>query len=225
MNKTNSIHIILADSQPVFRGGIKSLLVEQNCSYEIGEAGNTEELIDLLLTVQPDLLILDFNPTYFDAEQLTIALAKVPNCKVIIISSQDKKWGIFKSLEFNVYCYLTKECGQKDILKAISMALQGEKFFCTFILDVLLADKRKTVTAEGCSKSCLSNREVEIVRQIALGKVNKEIASILNLSAHTVHTHRRNVMKKLNLHSAVELCSFAIETGIVTKRETRVFLN
>lgn len=215
MNRTNSIRIVLADAQPVFREGLKNLLYTQEYACQIAEAGNTHELIAMVEGIKPDLLVLDFNPTYFDPELLSQALVQVPDCKVIIISSQDKKWGIFKSLEFNVYCYLTKECAQKDILKAISMAMKGEKFFCTFILDVLLADKKKKLPADTCSTGCLSNREIEIIRQVALGKVNKEIAALLNISPHTIHTHRRNVMKKLNLHSAVDLCNFAIEKGIV----------
>jgi DNA-binding NarL/FixJ family response regulator len=221
MNKTETIRIILADAQPVFREGIKSILAGEKNHYIIQEAGNTKELTSSLKLFKPDILILDYNPVYFDYGQLSIVLSDVPRCKVIIISSQKKKRHILKTLELNVYSYLTKESKGSDIQKAISAAIHGEKFFGTFIVDVLLADRRSTpkpimaAAAEVPGEIGLTSREIEIIRSIASGKVNKEIASALNLSPHTIHTHRRNIMKKLNLHSAVELYGFAVQKGIL----------
>jgi len=210
------ISVVIADYQPVFREGIKSLLSHENEFSVVYEAGNTADLIRGL-SLEPDILILDFNPFYFDEVRLTSALSSIPSCKVIIISSQDKKWNIFKSLEFNVYCYLTKECSAQEIIKAVQMASNGEKFFCSFILDVLL--KHNLVHSplkDYAFPGCLSEREIEIVKLIAQGKINKEIARELYLSPHTVHTHRKNIMKKLGVHSAVELTNFAKENGLLT---------
>jgi DNA-binding NarL/FixJ family response regulator len=219
MSKADSIRIILADAQPVFREGIKSILAGQGNFHTIREAGNTRELIPALKFFQPDILILDYNPAYFDYEELNSVLLIIPKCKVIILSSQKKKRHILKSLELNVYGYLTKECRLNDIQKAINAAVHGEKFFCTFIVDVLLADRRSASESEKHTPPNLTDdltgREIEIIRQIAGGKANKEIASELHLSPHTIHTHRRNIMKKLNLHSAVELSTFAIKKGLV----------
>ena len=220
MNKTEPIRIMLADAQPVFREGIKSILTGKEKPFIIREAGNTRELSAALQTFKPDILILDYNPVYFDHGQLHHALSVMPTCKVIIISGQKKKKHILKSLELNVHGYLTKECSRNDIKKVIDAVLHGEKFFCTFILDVLLEDKKvppkpAIVVNPPEPENSLTGREMDIVRRIAAGKANKEVASEMNLSPHTVHTHRRNIMKKLQLHSAVELYGFAMKNGLV----------
>ncbi|MCW3464212.1 response regulator transcription factor [Chitinophaga nivalis] len=214
MNRTIITRIMLADAQPVFREGIKRVLSDHENTFVIEEAGNIRELGPALATFHPDILILDYNPVYFDSDELNHALAVIPDCRIIIISSQQKKMDILKSLEFNVYCYLTKECRTADIHHAIHAALHGEKYFCTFVVDILL-DDRKNPAAAGITAAHLTGREIEIIRLIASGKGNKEMATLLNLSGHTIHTHRRNIMKKLQLHSVAALCNFAMEKGII----------
>ncbi|SFD62536.1 two component transcriptional regulator, LuxR family [Chitinophaga sp. CF118] len=219
MNKAEKIRIILADAQPVFREGIKSILTSKGNPYIIREAGNTRELSPVLISFKPDILILDYNPTFFEHAQLHSILSLIPSCKVIIISSQKKKRHILRSLELNVHCYLTKESPKTDIQKAIGAALHGEKFFCTFIVDILLEDRKRPPEPAAVIPPDLTNgltgREIEIIRLVASGKANKEIADELHLSPHTIHTHRRNIMKKLQLHSAVELYSFAVKNGMI----------
>lgn len=215
MNSTVTTRIILADAQPVYREGIKSLLADHQNNYQIKEAGNGEELQPALLTFQPDILILDYDPGHFDADELLQALSVIPECRVILISSQQKKVDIFRLLDSNVYCILTKECKKRDVHQAINSTLRGEKFFCSFALDLLLEDRKKITVVPRFPPEGLSIRETEIVRQIAGGKSNKEIAGTMHLSQHTIHTHRRNIMRKLQLHSAVELCNYALESGIV----------
>jgi DNA-binding NarL/FixJ family response regulator len=215
MNRTIATRIMLADAQPLFREGIKSLLSDHENSYLIEEAGNTRELSPALQSFHPDILILDYDPVYFDSDELNSALSVIPECRVIIISSQKKKQDILKSLEFNVYSYLTKECRVKEIQQAIHATMQGEKYFCAFVVDVLLADRKNSSHTPPFLSAGLTIRETEIIRLIVSGKANKEIAAALHLSQHTVHSHRRNIMKKLQLHSAVELCNFAAAKGIV----------
>ena len=212
MNKTDTIRILLADAQPVFREGIRSLLNYQENPYVIQEAGNSDELHHVLLSFRPDILILDYNPVFFSGEILNTIATDSPASKVIILSSQQAKAHILRSLELNVYCYLTKECSRQELLDAIAGALQGRKRYAPFIVDLLLDDRRSM----SYSNTVLTNKETAIVRKIASGKANKEIAAELNLSPHTVHTHRKNIMKKLNVHSAIELANFAMEKGIIS---------
>lgn len=207
--------IVLADAQSVFREGIRSLLMAHRNTYQIEEAGNSEELRPALLTFQPDILIMDYDPVYFDADELVSILSLIPACKVIIISSSQKKAAVLKLMECNVYCFLTKECGKMDICKAVNAAIRGEKFFCTFALNLLLDNRKRTLSVAQPAPEGLSPRETEILRQIVSGKSNKEIAGVMHLSQHTIHTHRRNIMRKLSIHSAVQLCNYAQETGII----------
>lgn len=211
----NANTILLADAQPLFREGIKSLLNAHKDVTIVSEAGNTYELAEQLSMHRPGMLILDYNPLYFDSDALSKALASQPDCKVIILSSQEKRSVIFKALEFNVYSYITKECSRAELYKAIQQAARGEKYFCSFIVDILLEDKVNQSRERVHVSNFLTERETHVTRLVALGKVNKEIAYELNLSPHTIHTHRKNIMKKLGLHSAVDLTNYAKETGIV----------
>ncbi|WP_343669376.1 response regulator transcription factor [Chitinophaga sp.] len=211
MNKTDTIRILLADAQPVYREGIRSLLTNQENPYVIQEAGNTDEFRHVLQSYDPDILILDYNPAFFSPEVVSAVPTLIPSCKVIIISSQQTKADILRSLELNVYCYLTKECGKQELQEAITGALQGRKKYAPFIVDLLLDDRRNA----SYTTTILTGKETAIIQHIASGKANKEIAAAMNLSPHTVHTHRKNIMKKLNVHSAVGLASFAIENNLV----------
>lgn len=211
---SRAIRVILADAQPVFRQGVRALLSPFEALQVMAEVGNTQELLVALRTHLPDILILDYNPTYFDGQRLAACLAKLHDCKVIIISSQDKKWNIFKSLSFNVYCYLTKECSAEDVHRAVRLAAKGEKFLCSYIVEVLLGEKINGSVRQHMA-TCLTEREIEITRMVAMGKANKEIATLLNLSPHTIHSHRKNILKKLDLHSALDLANYAKETGIL----------
>ena len=208
------ISIILADSQPIFREGIKALLMPHDGLSVVAEAGNTSELIASLHEHKPHILILDYNPTYFDGSRLAPALNDFRACRVIIISSQEKKWSTFKSLPFGVHCYLTKECGREDVYRAIQLAARGEKFLCSYIVEVLLGGKTNG-DARQHMPTCLTEREIEITRMVAMGKASKEIAAALSLSPHTVHSHRKNILKKLDLHSALALANYAKEVGIL----------
>lgn len=211
MNKTDIIRILLADAQPVYREGIRSLLVSQENPYVIQEAGNTDEFQQVLLSYYPDILILDYNPAFFSPDIVSAVPALIPSCKVIIISNQQTKAHILRSLELNVYCYLTKECGKQELQEAITGALRGQKKYAPFIVDLLLDDRR----SNSYNTTILTGKETAIIQHIASGKANKEIAAAMNLSPHTIHTHRKNIMKKLNVHSAVALASFAIENNLV----------
>ncbi len=207
--------ILLADPQPLYRRGLKALLKDVPYWRVVGDASRTGELTKQFQLQKPHLLIIDYHKAFFDEEAIVQMLSEHSDCKVILISSRAKDWTNFNKLQFPVHSYLTKECSIQDVIKTIEMAIKGEKFYCNFIVELLLKGKvEKQLTSVQIS-DCLTEREIEITRMVALGKVNKEIASDLHLSPHTIHTHRKNIMKKLGLHSAVELTSYAKEVGII----------
>lgn len=216
--ESGQISIAIADAQPVFRKGLITFLDDKPEYSVISEASNTQELVRILNEYRPDILILDFNVRFFDANTLNQTLQKLSSCKVIIISSQEKPWQIYKSLELNVYCYLTKECGFPEIFKAINSAVKGEKFICNYIMEVLLENKviqSNNNELYDCQPQVLTAREIEITRLVAKGHKNKDIADILSLSPHTIHTHRKNILKKLGINSALELTNYAYKIGII----------
>lgn len=209
------ISVLLADSHYLSRLGMKNLIAEQPAMEVVGEAEDEEELREILEEVQPQIVIMDYNqPGFFNLESVALIHELCPQANTLLISADNNKENIFRVLENNVQSFLTKSCGEEEILDAIKATGRGEKFFCTKIIDYLL-EKSFAKEEEDCSPSPLTPREIEIVRLIAKGLIAKEIAGLLNLSTHTVYTHRKNIMRKLKLNTSSELVLYAVNNGIV----------
>jgi len=210
-----SIRLLLADSQYLIRLGLKSLLARNKHIKIVGESSNTEELLKKVHDLQPDVVLLDYkNSHHFNLEDIKEVKTISPSSKLLIISSDDDKNNIFKVIEYGINSFLTKECSQEEIINAIVATAKNEKFFCNKILDIILA-KHLSKEDDDCAPTELTVRELEIVGLITEGHSTKDIAEELCLSTHTVYTHRKNVMRKLNVNSASELILYAINTGLV----------
>ena len=210
-----SIRLLLADSQYLIRLGLKSLLARNKHIKIVGESSNTEELLKKVHDLQPDVVLMDYkNSNHFNLEDVKEVKTISPSSKLLIISSDDDKDNIFKVIEYGINSYLTKECSEEEIMNAIVATAKNEKFFCNKVLDIILA-KHLSKEEDACAPTELTVRELEIVGMIAEGHSTKDIAEELCLSTHTVYTHRKNVMRKLNVNSASELILYAINTGLV----------
>jgi len=222
----DGISIILADSQYLIRVGLKHLFGKHSHLKVVSEAGDDEELIEQLSRQRPEIVILDYDqPDAFDKSTVTRIKQLSPNSNILIISDDDNKEQIYQVLQSGVNSFLTKSCDEEEIIDAVKATAKGEKFFCTRILDYLLEKSFSKAAANGerrpeenkvsCEPTPLSPREIEIVQLIAQGMIAKEIARELNLSTHTIYTHRKNIMKKLQLSSASELVLYAVNMGFV----------
>jgi DNA-binding NarL/FixJ family response regulator len=206
----------LADGQELIRIALRQLLVS-NGNYEIlAEANNEDELLTRLQSLPCDLVILDYSQDgYFQGDTIGKIRGLSPKTAVVIISSDLRKENIFQALENGISGFVTKHCSSEEIVDAVQAALKGEKFFCSKVIDILLAKSLGKDEEENCDPTPLSPREIEIVRLAAKGLIAKEIADVLNLSLHTVYTHRKNIMKKLQLNSSSELVLYAVNKGLV----------
>ncbi len=133
---------------------------------------------------------------------------------VLIISGDNNKSSILDILQLGVKGYLTKECSKDEVLHAIHSTSIGEKFFCHKILDIIM-EKTFSPEPEACDPTILTARETEILRYIANGYSTQRIADELHLSPHTVHTHRKSIIRKLNIKSPTEFVIYAIDLGII----------
>lgn len=210
------VNIVLADSQPLYREGIKTMLKDEGDLEIVAEAKDTAELIPKLKLFTPQILILDYNPKYFDSNGLLSWLKANTSCRVVILSSQEKKWDIIKSLQLNVFAYLTKESTKEEILRGLRSTAKGEKYFCSYVLNVLMEQNNADEEPKDLKQiQHLTERELEITKLVAAGKKNKEIAEELSISPHTIHTHRKNILKKLGVSSALELSIYVKKAGII----------
>jgi DNA-binding NarL/FixJ family response regulator len=210
-----SISVAIADSQYLIRVGLTHLLNTRKEVDVVGEAANRKSLYQLLKSKQPDVLIFDYNkPDTFDKEDLGKVRKLSPKTGILIISADDNRQSIYDVLEKGVNSFLTKECDEDEIFKAIKATSRGEKFFCSKVLDFLL-QKSFGTEPKDCHAIPLTIREVEIVKLVAGGKTAKEISEEINISTHTIYTHRKNIMKKLKMNSTSELVLYAVRHGLV----------
>jgi len=208
----NNISIIVADSQYLVRVGLRHILQDHPSCKIVAEVTNEKQLYSELERKRPDILVIDYNqPGSFSTRTIDKLRDEHPGVKLMVISSDEDKKSIYQVLENGVNSYLSKKCDKKEILGAVLATFKNEKYYCTNVVNHLL---EKSFPTE-CAPTPLTPREVEIVRLVVSGLIAKEIAGELNLSTHTVYTHRKNIMKKLKIGTTSELVLYAVSEGLV----------
>ena len=176
------------------------------------EASNIESLECNLKQEQPDVLILDYKTIGFsNLSKLKSLIDIYPGLGVLIISDFRDSSEVQLILNTGVNGILLKECDEEEIMEAIEAIANKERFFCGTILEMLQENEEDGFS---CSPVNLSEREIEIIGLITDGLSSKAIADTLFLSIHTVNTHRKNILKKLNVKSSSELVNYAFKIGI-----------
>jgi DNA-binding NarL/FixJ family response regulator len=207
--------VLLADAQFLIRFALKELLKETNTFSVIGEAGNEAELNKIIAETPPDIIVIDYNqPGFFSVESIKNIKEQHPTIELLVISSDDNKENIYDVINSGVLRFLTKKCDAHEINEAFRAIIRGEKFFCASIFNFIF-EMSFSQNSYSSNPLPLSARELEIVQLIAKGLIAKEISKKLNLSTHTVYTHRKNIMEKLKLRRSSELVLFAINKGLL----------
>ena len=207
--------VLLADAQFLIRFALKELLKETNTFQVIGEAGNEAELNSFIAKTTPDIIVIDYNqPGFFSIESIKNVKEQHPTIELLVISSDDNKENIYDVINSGVLRFLTKKCDAHEINEAFRAIIRGEKFFCSSIFNFIF-EMSFSQNNYSSNPLPLSARELEIVQLIAQGLVAKEIGRKLNLSTHTVYTHRKNIMEKLKLRRSSELVLFAVNKGLL----------
>lgn len=214
-----AITILLAQTNYLVKEGLKSLICnDQRFAYS-GEALTAEAMTELAEKCNPDVIIIDHLDTVFGIAAIRKVRAALPSVHILSISDMPSRWMLSDALSAGITSYLLRDCERDEILEAIHATSKGEQFFCGKILsDVLKSPDEVSTEAElvSCEGMKISPREAEIIRFVAEGLTNKEIADKLFLSAHTVTTHRKNIMAKLGVNNTAGLVLFAIKNNIVT---------
>ncbi len=217
-----AIKILIADDQSLFREALKTLL----CAYPgldiIGDASNGEEALRLAFTLSPDVVLMDLRMPIMDGVEATRKIVKLgKNIKVIVLTTFDDDETVFEGLRAGAVGYLLKDVSAEKLIEAIRAAHKGEYFLLPSITAKVVsefsrisrplsADPKKTL------EDPLSNREVEILRYVATGASNKEIADILVISEGTVKNHLSSILSKLGVRDRMQAVLKAKEYGIIT---------
>ena len=215
----NSIRILLADDHTVIRRGLRALLERQSGFEVVAEAADGREAVETAAVVQPDVAVIDIGmPNINGIEAARRITEKRPETAVVILSMHADESYVLRALKSGARGYLLKDSPEEDLIDAIRAVHAGKAFFSPEISKMLAEDYMRQMRQRGVEDSyeLLTPREREILQMLGEGKSNKEVATQLNLSLHTVETHRGNVLEKLNLHSTAEMILYAVRKGIVT---------
>ncbi|MCW8859943.1 MAG: response regulator transcription factor [Deltaproteobacteria bacterium] len=210
--------IILADDHVILRHGMKSIIDGVADLLVIGEADDGAELLKMLHTTNPDLVILDIAmPKIRGLEAAAEIKANFPAIKILVLTMHKSGQYLHHALSAGVDGYLLKEDAPKEIFSAIEAIRAGRKYISP-LLSPELTDEMARAYQTGQFKILsdpLTLREREVLKLIAEGKSNKDVADLLNISPRTVHHHRASLMQKLNIRNTAGLVRYAIEKNYI----------
>lgn len=217
------INILLADDHTVVRQGLRMLIDAEQDMSVVGEADNGRQTVQLARKLRPDIVVLDVAMPQINGLEATRQITRdLPNTRILVLSSYSDDEYVKQLTEEGASGYLVKQTAANDLIKAIREAHKGNAFFSPSISRRFLDQCRDAFTI-GATRSPkktgrLTAREAEVLRLIAEGRANKQIASELAISIKTVEKHRQQVMNKLGIHDVAGLTRHAIAKGIVDTR-------
>lgn len=212
------VRLLLADDHRVFRAGLRALIAAQPDMEVVGEAATGEEAVAKAQALEPDLVLMDIAMPGMNGVEATRRIRSTcPKVQVLALTAHDNPEYFFSILQAEAAGYILKEASPEELFAAIRVAYKGEAYFYPSVARRLLNDylRRVRTGEERETYDGLSPREREVLRLIAEGYSNREIAKQLVISVNTVEVHRSRLMQKLNLHNRAQLVKYAIRTGLI----------
>lgn len=214
----SELRIVLADDHHVVRGGLRALLEGELAVKVVGEAGNGPEAVSLVERLQPDLLVVDLMmPGFGGLEVVRQVRLSAPQTRIVILSMHSDESYVREALRAGATAYVLKESLATDFVYALQQAAIGRRY-----LSPPLSERALDAYAHQASATALdlyetlTAREREILYMAAQGLTSAEIAERLIIGVRTVDTHRASMMRKLGLHTPLDLIRYAVRRGIVT---------
>jgi two-component system response regulator NreC len=207
--------ILIADDHPLLRSGLRVLLGADPGLEVVGEAGTGEETLRLAEELRPDVVLLDIGmPGESGIETVRRLKAKLPELKVLFLTMHEEEGMLLEALAAGGDGYLIKRADEPEIIHAIRVVRHGDVYVHPAMTRALLSQAETTVRPQEPVEP-LTRREIDVLRLLARGNTNRQIAELLGLSTRTVESHRANLMGKLGLSSRVELVTYAEEHGLL----------
>lgn len=211
--------IVIAEDHTILREGLKSLLRADPDFDVVGEAEDGRDAIRCAQTLSPDLVLMDLSmPRMNGLDALKEIKKQNPEVKIIVLTVHKTEEYVLTTLQAGADGYVLKDATHSELVMAIKNVLMGKRYLSPGISEKVIEgylEGRKTIKTRSAWDT-LTQREREILKLIAEGYKNKEIADYLFISLKTVEKHRANLMRKLDLHNAAALTAYAVEKGLVT---------
>ena len=208
------IRAVVVDDHAVVRTGIKLLLEREDDIEVVGEAGNAKDAIFRARALKPDVILLDVvMPGTSGIEALPMLLKESPDSKVLVLSMQDDPSYVREAFAAGAAGYVLKEAADEEVVAAVREIADGGRYLHPALGARLVTAEAETRAASETDP--LSEREREVLRLLALGHTNQEIAKMLYISVRTAETHRAHIMQKLELSTRAELVRYALSHGLL----------
>jgi len=210
--------VLLVDDHRIMREGLRSLIEKQPGMEVVAESDNGRTALRLTRKLKPNVIVMDINmPDMNGIDATRQIVAEFPGVKVIAFSMHSDRRFVVEMLKAGVSGYLLKDAAFEELANAIRTVMDNRNYLCPKIAKTVLEDYKKHLLAtEPSAVVVLTAREREVLQLIAEGRTTKQIGDRLNVSVKTVETHRRNIMKKLDIYTIAELTKFAIRQGLTS---------
>ncbi len=216
MTNEQRIRVLLADDHAVMRSGLRLLIDNQPDMHVIGEAGDGLQAIDQAAALQPDVILLDLTMPRLDGlASLKQIRERASHSRVLILTMHADEHYLREALSRGAAGYVVKQAADQEVLSAIRAVMRGEVYIHPSLTKALLGNliDQTRISVPTGSGLTLSERETEVIKAVARGHTNQEIAEKLALSVKTVETYRTRAMEKLGLSSRAALVRYAMEQG------------
>lgn len=220
MNAT--IRVVIADDHEIFRDGLALMLSKQKNIQLVGQAENGRQLVDMVLTLQPDIILTDIKMPLMDGvEASRFIIQKIPDAKIIALSMFDEENLVVDMLEAGAKGYLLKNADKQEILEALATVYENNTYYCrlttarlaSMIVKSRFSDSKKMKPVE------FNEREKEIIRYICQQDTAQQIADKLFLSKRTVEGYRTRILEKMNVKNTAGVVIYAMKHHLITQAE------
>lgn len=210
--EANRIRVLIADDHTILREGIRSLLERESDIAVVGEAQDGREAVEKTRALKPDVVLLDIGMPRMNGIEATRTIKREhPGIRVLILSMHEDEEYVRPLMEAGASGYVLKRSATTELVSALRAAYQGHTVLAPELARAAFGSPASTADRyDG-----LTEREIEVLKLIAEGLTNQQIADRLTISIKTVQAHRANIMEKLDLHDAVELTKYAIRKGLI----------
>lgn len=209
------IRVLLADDHHIVRAGLSRMVTEAEGIDVVAEAADGMAALKAIRKDPPDVAVIDISMPGLDGLEVVARIrAEYPDLPVLILTMHDEEQYVVRAIEAGARGYVTKQSAPEQLVEAIRRVHSGGRYLTEEVSEMLALRVARGVDGKSLLDS-LSTRELQVLRRLAKGHTNREIASAYNISIKTVDTYRFRLLKKLNLRNNAELSRFAIQNGLI----------